>query len=472
MLKKILYKIYKIFWKIIIKLFFVLNILRSTQKIINMTTTVTNEKNQIKDQMIMQQNQINFVFDENDNKLYAYVMDTEKNQQTKIFLKNYTITKRSVKQRYTTIVKKLNQTLNDNLKQSILSLLQQQIDIKTFIENYVNSVNPSKLDERKIFKHISLLIAISILYYDLETQEQKILSAIDYILKKFPNIYKKIIDLYTKYYIRYKEVINRLEHHMLTLTVESELYTIFRDLFISALMEEKYLYEEFGFGLINNIFGKLFSISGSKKVTSNVFYTEQHPDYISLKSNDVIDILVNNESLNKLMKLKSKNLVIPNFKLNRTFISFVALPFINNFTEYYISYHNADDVIIYNILEQYFDSYSFIKQLLNSLGRIQGPELIIYDNLNQLRNSICGTYYNPKTKTLYFNDINYGFHKIGQRTLNNGNIIPGFKVLQHHYALEPIKLTYLMSVAIYVHYYDRGLKDVVIYNFVKFLDML
>lgn len=436
-----------------------------------MTATVTQNSDQSIETLTGNQEQINFAFDGN-NKLLINVIDCETNQLKTIFVKEYTITKRSVKQRYATIINKLNHRLDNNIKQKISSLLLQQIDIKTLIDDYINDLNLGKLDERKLFKHISLLIAISILYYDLETEEQKILSTIDYILKKFPNIYKKIIDLYTKYYIRYKEVINRLEHHMLTLTVESELYSIFRDLFVSALMEDKYLYEEFGFGLINNIFGKLFHISGSKKVTTNVFYTEQHPDYISLKSNDVIDILVNNESLNKLMRLKSKNLTIPDFKLNRTFVSFVALPFINNFTEYYLSYHNADDVIIYNILDQYFDSYPFIKQLLNSLGRIQGPELIVYDNLNQLRNSMCGTYYNPKTKTLYFNDINYGFHKIGQRSLTNGSIIPSFKILQHHYALEPIKLIYLMSIAIYVHYYDRGLKDVVIYNFSRFLDML
>lgn len=435
-----------------------------------MSITTFNIQDQQNSNISIEQDTINFILDGN-NKLFVNITDNN-NQKQSIFIKQYTVTKRSIRQRYTTIVNKLSNSLDDNLKQEILNLLTNQIDIKTFIENYINRINPGKLDERNLFKHITLLIAVSMLYYDLETEEQKVLSTIDYILKKFPNIYRKIIDLYTKYYIRYKEVINRLEHHMLTLTVESELYTIFRDLFVSALMEEKYLYEEIGFGLINNIFGKLFSISGSKKVISNVFYTEQHPDYISLKSNDVIDILVNNESLNKLLKLKNKNLTMPDFKLNKTFISFIALPFINNFTEYYLSYHNADDVIIYNILEQYFGSYSFIKQLLNSLGKIQGPELIIYDNLNQLKNSICGTYYNPKSKILYFNDINHGFHKIGQRTLNNGNIVPNFKILQHHYSLEPIKLNYLVSIAVYVHYYDRGLKDVVIYNLTKFLDML
>lgn len=436
-----------------------------------MTVIIPAVQDQTNNETNENQNQITFILDNNNN-LFVSFINNDSNQQQSLFIKQYTITKRSIKQRYFTIVNKINRTLDNNLKQEILILLTKQTDIKTFVDNYINKLNLNKLDERKIFKHITLLIAISILYYDLETEEQKILSVVDYILKNFPNIYRKIIDLYTKYYIRYKEVINRLEHHMLTLTVESELYTIFRDLFVSALMEEKYLYEEVGFGLINNIFGKLFSISGSKKVTSNVFYTEQHPDYISLKSNDVIDILVNNESLNILIKLRSKNLTIPEFKLNRTFISFVALPFINNFTEYYLSYHNVDDVIVYNILEQYFNEYLFIRQLLNSLGKIQGPELVIYDNINQLKNSICGTYYNPKSKILYFNDVNHGFHKLGQRTLNNGNIIPNFKILQHHYSLEPIKLNYLISIAVYVHYYDRGLKDVVIYNLTKFLDIL
>lgn len=435
-----------------------------------MNATISNSKSSVNQESDSNLLQVNFILSDK-YELFINFNDNGKFLRT-MYVKKYTVSKKSIRQRYNVIVKKLNNTVDNNTKNDIATLLINQSDIKTFIDNYIGRLNLNKLDEKKILKHITLLVAISILYYDLETEEQKILSVVDYILKQFPNIYRKIIDLYTKYYIRYKEVINRLEHHMLTLTVESELYTIFRDLFVSALMEEKYLNEEIGFGLINNIFGKLFSISGSKKVISNVFYVEQQPDYISLKSSDVIDILNNNASLNKLLRLKEKQLTIPDFKLNRAFINLIALPFINNFTEYYISYHNIDDVIIYNILEQYFSEYSFIRQLLNSLGKIQGPELIIYDNMNQLKTCVCGTFYNPKTKVLYFNDINHGFHKIGQRTLNNGNIIPNFKILQHHYALEPIKLTYLLSIAVYVHYYDRGLKDIVIYNLTKFLDLL
>lgn len=367
-------------------------------------------------------------------------------------------------------------TLDDNIKLKIGEIINDKNKIDEFVTEYISNLNIAKLTEQEQLKHITLLISLYVIHC-YNKSNGCIFSGIDLVLKRFPNIYIKIMELFSRYQLRYREIINRLEYHSLVNTAENELFTILRDLFVSALMEEKYLYKEIGFGLINNIFARLFMITGSKKAGSDTSYRDINYDFITLKTNDLHDIIINNTTLNYINNLiNTKQINFEEFKsnlaykINPTFINFVALPYINEKTNLYLTRYNITDEIIYSVLYQYLKTDNTLNILFNTLGRIQGPELTIYDNINVLKQALCGVYYDVKTKVMYFNDINHGFHKYGPRTLQQ--ILPNYKELYYNYSIEPFKLINILAILLYAHHYDKQKRNNIVHHYIKFIDSL
>lgn len=356
-------------------------------------------------------------------------------------------------------------------KEKFKSILFNKEELDKFSNDFLNKhIYKHKItDEKIILKYVLLSISFYALYCA-DKDKSCILNVIDKNLKRFPNIYAKINDLIIKYFIRYKEVFNKLEQHSITITVENELMDIYKDLFMSGLMESRYLGDEIGYGLINNILGRLFQISGSKKAVNDTSYRDINYDYISLKSNDLEDLLLNNYTLHKIKQFNKNNSITTIDYINPVFIHYIAIPFINEKTDYYLSLHNINNDIVYSIISQYFDQYPFLFNLYNTLGKINAPNIYIYDSLNTVKNSLCGFFYDYKGKIAYYNDIKNGLHKYGIRKITY--LYPEIKQLQIEYSTVPGIIIQILMLLLYVWFNNKNVKDQVMYNYIKFIEVM